>query len=70
MNHLKEIKLASTSRMIKERSTACSGVVSAKGKMGKQLTSPFDIIDHTITRSCNGPTGRSGLEKKSTDCGC
>ena len=62
MNHLKDIKLESTSRMIQERST--------KGKMGKQLTSPFDIIDHTITRSCNGPTGRSGLEKKSTDCGC
>ena len=44
MNHLKEIKLASTFRMIQERSIACSGVASAKGKMGKQLTSPSQTI--------------------------
>ena len=85
----KEIKLESTFRMIQERSIAHSGVASAKGKIGKQLTSPsqtisllflnwlnfesqgiFNIIDHTITRSCNGPTGRSGFERKSTDCNC
>ena len=36
--------------MIQERSNACSGVASAKGKMGTQ--------DYTFV---NGPTGRSGL---------
>ena len=35
----KEIKLESTFRMIQERSIAHSGVTSAKGKIGKQLTS-------------------------------
>ena len=40
----KEIKLESTFRMIQERSIAHSGVASAKGKIGKQPTSPSQTI--------------------------
>ena len=44
MHHLKKIKLESTFRMIQERNIARSGVASAKGKMGKQLTPPSQTI--------------------------
>ena len=44
MNHLKDIKLESSFRMIQERSIACSGVASAKGKNRK-------ITNITITNN-------------------
>ena len=44
MHHLKKIKLESNFRMIQERNIACSGVASAKGKMGKQMTSLSQTI--------------------------